>query len=310
MKRTIAIIIIALAFTMLSIWHAKVRAQDTIVHDGNVEVSGTNLEVSNSGNPYVRTVDTTNTVQTDLQSVDTIGRVGTASNHDFAIRTNNATEMTITAAGLVGVGTLSPEVGLHGVVTSGALLWEDSEADDANKAGLWGIEHYDVDEEPFYAIYISDGDGSNTLRLGGGHASGNSATTIRFNTGANSVTPTGSERAKIDGSGYFYFTDRLIDLGDTNTYISSTGTDQLVWTTGGTQQMYLNTSTLVMDNANISLDAGNYLATNDYIVYYEMSPPTGIANGVRTYARDNGGTTELCFVYPGNDTVCHADPVP
>lgn len=48
------------------------------------------------------------TVRTKLQSLSSRGYVGTITNHDFIIRTNNADRVSITTDGSVGIGTLTP----------------------------------------------------------------------------------------------------------------------------------------------------------------------------------------------------------
>ncbi len=81
-------------------------------HTGNVGI-GTftpdyNLEVEGANNTVIATKDTTNGVVTKLQSLDTAGLVGTETNHDFTIRTNNTERITVASSGGVSLGTSSP----------------------------------------------------------------------------------------------------------------------------------------------------------------------------------------------------------
>lgn len=188
MKRTIAIIIIALAFTALNVWHTAVKAQDTIVHDGKVQVLGEELEISNATNPHLEVTDTTNTVLARLQSEDNDAFAGTISNHPFELRTNNSPRLYIQADGDIGIGTTAPESFLHVVSAATGMLIGDNVNDDQNKLGLFGTEHFDVDEPPFYALNISTTATDNILYLGGAFSLGNASTDINFIIAANNTT--------------------------------------------------------------------------------------------------------------------------
>lgn len=64
--------------------------------------------ISGGTNPHFR-ADGTGGILTKLQSVDgTEGAVGTESNHNFSLRTNNAQRLTVTAGGRIGIGTTGP----------------------------------------------------------------------------------------------------------------------------------------------------------------------------------------------------------
>jgi len=59
-----------------------------------------------SGNPSVVALSTNGTIVTKIQSVGgSSGNVGTETNHTFTIKTNNTDRITVTTAGLVGIGT-------------------------------------------------------------------------------------------------------------------------------------------------------------------------------------------------------------
>jgi hypothetical protein len=79
----------------------------------NLDVQGGSspaIRTAGSANPYFMATTTANSVRTKLQSVDNslLGIVGTDSNHNFEIRTNNSTRMCFDTAGKVGIGTTTP----------------------------------------------------------------------------------------------------------------------------------------------------------------------------------------------------------
>jgi len=59
------------------------------------------LDVSAAGNSYIRTSNTTNSVFVDILSASTAGYIGTQSNHDFIIQSNNTERLRITNAGQI-----------------------------------------------------------------------------------------------------------------------------------------------------------------------------------------------------------------
>ncbi len=64
---------------------------------------GSELEVSGSGSPSIRVTDTTNTVTGKFQADDTVGKVGTHTNHAFEIFTNNSTRVSVANNGPVTI---------------------------------------------------------------------------------------------------------------------------------------------------------------------------------------------------------------
>lgn len=88
-----------------------------ITANGNVGigiVSPANiLHAAHATNPALAVTDTTNSVKSKLQSTDTIGLVGTESNHNFRLRTNNTDRVAIDTNGNVGIGINSPSYRLH-----------------------------------------------------------------------------------------------------------------------------------------------------------------------------------------------------
>lgn len=104
--------------------------------------------------------------------------------------------------GNVGIGTSSPQSGLHGVVTNGELLWTDTEADATQKTGRWGVTHFTNAEQPFFGIIHIAGASTNTINIGGGTAFGNAATQVQFTTAANNTTTLGTVRMTLNSAGF------------------------------------------------------------------------------------------------------------
>jgi hypothetical protein len=65
------------------------------------------LDIVSASNPTIRITDTTNNCYTELNATDTVGYVGTASNHAFAFTTNNTERMRIDSSGRVCIGVTS-----------------------------------------------------------------------------------------------------------------------------------------------------------------------------------------------------------
>ena len=82
------------------------------VFTGNVGIGTAspdyNLEIENASSPTIATKDTTNNVITKMFSANSQGFIGTESNHDLRVRTNNTDKITIQSGGKVGIGTTSP----------------------------------------------------------------------------------------------------------------------------------------------------------------------------------------------------------
>ena len=107
-----------------------------VIIDGNVGIGTTspdyNLEIENAASPTIAVKDTTNNVITKMFSANSEGFIGTESNHDLRVRTNNTDKITIQSGGNVGIGTTSPQSLLHvgngsGVILSAGLsTWVDN----------------------------------------------------------------------------------------------------------------------------------------------------------------------------------------
>jgi hypothetical protein len=105
--------------------------------------------------------------------------------------------------GSVGIGTTTPGYSLHIVKgTYPQVVVGNSQSDEAVKYSMIGGQHYTASEEPISIIYGYSGSSDNIVFIGGGAAQMNAATQIVFSTAANQTTTAGTERMKINSSGY------------------------------------------------------------------------------------------------------------
>ena len=98
----------------LSFWtgnYASIAQRMTITDSGNVGIGTDSPAYKLDVQGGAMTVGN-GTIKTGV-SYDTAGRLGTLSNHDLKIITNNAVAATVTTGGNVGIGTTSPDTLLH-----------------------------------------------------------------------------------------------------------------------------------------------------------------------------------------------------
>ena len=119
---------------------------------------------------------------------------------------NNADNRVITGSGTAN--TLNGESGLTYDSTtlvvsgSGEVKALSATADNTDKKALFTTGHRDTSEENVSGVVVQGADGDNMVDIGGGQGSYNSATKIRFYTGANATTTTGTEHMRINPDGY------------------------------------------------------------------------------------------------------------
>ena len=88
-----------------------------VVLDGKIGIGTTNpnrdLEVSRDGNAFIRAQNTATSTNIDIVSGNGIGYVGSQSNHDLGLQTNNTERLRVTTTGDVGIGITNPNAKLE-----------------------------------------------------------------------------------------------------------------------------------------------------------------------------------------------------
>ena len=88
-----------------------------VVLDGKIGIGTTNpnrdLEVSRDGNAFIRAQNTATSTNIDIVSGNGIGYVGSQSNHDLGLQTNNTERLRVTTTGNVGIGSAIPNAKLE-----------------------------------------------------------------------------------------------------------------------------------------------------------------------------------------------------
>ena len=204
---------------------------------GNIGVGtsspSVNLEVSSASYPQLRVTDSAASVSTKVMSTPTTGNIGTHTNHDLQIVTNNTERVRIDSSGRVGIGTSSPGnalnvVGSSATTNTGAtVLVDDSASLAANIGG---------------SIAFRGTDGTNTRTYGlirGGKldsSSGSFDGYLAFETRSNGQATT-SEHLRITNAGNVGIgtssPQYLLDV------YKSTGTNQDVFAVRGQTSAFL-----------------------------------------------------------------------
>lgn len=188
----------------------------------------------------------------------------------------------------LGIGTNSPQAGLHVVIQSGPQIRvQDSATNAANKNGRYTVGHYTNSEEGLALIAGTSTTSTGVVAIGGGSSLTNAATSVTFYAAADNVTTSGSLYATLSN---LLFT---FGQNSSNVQISSTvtGTGKLVIRSGGTTSA---TNALVLEDS-----AGTMLFTSRSDGAYAFKGGTvGLAQ--------NGYTT---FANLSVDRTCDADTV-
>jgi len=107
------------------VWNGT-KVASAYLDDDTAHLSGStftgDVYVSASGSPSFRVTDTTNTVTGKFQADDSVGKVGTHTDHAFQIFSDNTTAITIDTSQKVGIRESSPSAAFHVVHGSGITL--------------------------------------------------------------------------------------------------------------------------------------------------------------------------------------------
>ncbi|RJQ30866.1 MAG: tail fiber domain-containing protein, partial [Actinobacteria bacterium] len=178
--------------------------------------------------------------------------------------------MRIDSSGNVGIGATSPgtKLDVQGQTfrIGGDIGAYTLRTDATNKAGFFITPHYTNAEESIQVFSSSSTATDNAISIGGGSASNNAATYIRFLTAANNTTTTGTEQMRIDSSGNVNITSLTASKAvftDASKNLTSTGTlgaDQ-----GGTGLTSYTTGDLIYASGATSLAKLSDVATGYYL---------------------------------------------
>ena len=152
------------------VWNGDVIASAYLDAD-TAHLSGStftgDVYISASGSPSFRVTDTTNTVTGKFQADNTVGKVGTHTNHSFQLFSNNTTALTIDTSQNIGIGatsisatdwgSASPVVQISG--TQPLLSFKETDATKEFQLALSGgaFYLYDSDNSATRLLITDDG---------------------------------------------------------------------------------------------------------------------------------------------------------
>ena len=174
-----------------------------------VEIDGAPGENDTPGRMILSTTADGAQSTTERMRIDSKGRIGiqgAATKSHLEVRASGGATDQLTAI-----------FGADEGQAAGAL------SDNTDKACRIAVPHYDTDEEPFAFLVGSGTNGTNTLNFGGGTSLMNAATEIKFSTGANSTTTSGTSKFEIQSDGTKVFNNHgggTIKVGGSSAHTS------------------------------------------------------------------------------------------
>jgi len=183
------------------------------------------------------------------------------------------------AAPKASVGGLDVSSGLYSIVMGGEANTGDGtpRANSAQKEARLCMPHYTNAQEPAALVYGVTLSGENRLNLGGGSSLLNAATSIKFYTGVDTTTTSGSERLRINEYGSFGISGA--NYGSSGQVIKSAGSG----TAPAWGPMAFSSFAVICDKKGSNDDGGTATAGN-YAVYdvrnlnYELADPDSIVS--------------------------------
>jgi hypothetical protein len=186
--------------------------------------------------------------------------------------------------GSVGVDKLTDTLAgrISGIRNSGVT------DDNANKSGLYGVEHYDVDAKPVVGVSLAAEENSSTVRLGGGTVDGNAATVVAFYTGSNTTSGVGTLRGQFGTDGTFNWrSDARFGLG------TGPGVNMILDSAAGNHRSVIfasNGNSRWHIRANNTAESGASAGSNFDIVAFDDSGTETTA-----FTIDRANFTATCF---------------
>lgn len=218
---------------------------------------------------------------------------GTGGNaiQDSSVIVDDSDNVTGVNTLVVGGSTLATNTVATFVSGNSAIAVTSSLTDATSKSANYCAAHYTNAEEPFQIVHGTSSSGSNVAGIGGGGASYNAATRISFYTAANSTTLTGTERARVDSSGDWYF----------GTTTKATNTGFIIQSTNGMLALTDGMSNSVQKSARYTVP--HYTNSEQPVVGLNI-----VSDGTDNFVEVGGGTatsnaaTNIQFFTASNDT--------
>jgi hypothetical protein len=257
------------------------------------------LHISGASTPEIRLTDTTNTVEANFFTNDTVGTIGSKSNHAFVFNTNNTERMRIDSSGNLGIGESSPSNTLHvkNTTSSGGLIEFDGQSN-----GEFGLR---------IQSNISGGNFEGDFANGGG----------LLDLFANSATTSGGDilvaRTQASDPVFLVKGNGRVGIGTSSParelHISDSGTPAIrIQDTGGTNQyceMLVSGSAVILQSRNDTSDGnivfrglGGGIATEHMRINSSGNVGIGTTNPDGALTIQATGASDITYKYTDGTT--------